>query len=124
MEKQGWVSVWLGNTKEGDSISEYVDLTYDEVGESVTSKFFIDFSIDMDEIDEDTIEKVVYGKSSSDIHILLEGCSYEEVVIPKIKKESDLKKPYNTVILIYNFKYSNEINYTRYFDFIGSVEYE
>ena len=59
MEKQGWVSIWLGNINDEDSIGEYVDLTYEEDGESVPSQFFIDFNIDMDETDEDTIEKAV-----------------------------------------------------------------
>lgn len=124
MEKQGWVSIWLGNLKEEDSIEKYVDLTYDEDGESVPSKFFIDFNIDMDETDEDTIEKVVYKNSSSDISTLLDGCSYEEIIIPKIKKSIDLKNSYNAVILIYNFEYNNEITSTDTFDFIAATNYE
>jgi Immunity protein 22 len=125
MEKQGWVSIWLGNIKEEDSsVREYVDLTYDEDGESVPSKFFIDFNIDMDETDEDTIEKEVYKNSSSDISTLLEGCSYEEIIIPKIKKYVDLKKSYNAVILIYNFEYNNEIISAGAFDFITTTNYE
>ncbi|MFD5852715.1 immunity 22 family protein [Cytobacillus oceanisediminis] len=124
MEKQGWVSIWLGNIKEEDSIEKYVDLTYDEDGESVPSKFFIDFNIDMDETDEDSIEKVVYKNSSSDISTLLDGCSYEEIIIPKIKKSIDLKNSYNAVILIYNFEYNNEITSTDAFDFIAATNYE
>ena len=124
MEKQGWVSIWLGNISDEDSISEYVDLTYDEDGESVPSQFFIDFNIDMDETDEDTIEKAVYKNSSSDISALLDGCSYEEIVIPKIQKSINLKKSYNAVILIYNFEYKNEINSTGAFDFIATTNYE
>ncbi|RBP87368.1 immunity protein 22 of polymorphic toxin system [Cytobacillus firmus] len=124
MEKQGWVSIWLGNIKEEDSIEKYVDLTYDEDGESVPSKFFIDFNIDMDETDEDTIEKVVYKNSSSDISTLLDGCSYEEIIIPKIKKSIDLKNSYNAVILIYNFEYNNEFTSTDTFDFIAATNYE
>ncbi|WP_264741120.1 immunity 22 family protein [Cytobacillus firmus] len=124
MEKQGWVSIWLGNIKEEDSIEKYVDLTYDEEGESVPSKFFIDFNIDMDETDEDTIEKVVYKNSSSDISTLLDGCSYEEIIIPKIIKSIDLKNSYNAVILIYNFEYNNEITSTEAFDFIAATNYE
>ncbi|MCM3216428.1 immunity 22 family protein [Niallia taxi] len=124
MEKQGWVSIWLGTIKEEDSIEDYVDLTYDEDGESVPSKFFIDFNIDMDETDEDTIEKAVYKNSSSDISSLLDGCSYEEIVIPKIQKSINLKKSYNAVILIYNFEYNNEISSTGAFDFIATTNYE
>lgn len=124
MEKQGWVSIWLGNFNDEDSIGEYVDLTYDEDGESVPSQFFIDFNIDMDETDEDSIEKAVYKNSSSDISALLDGCSYEEIVIPKIQKSINLKKSYNAVILIYNFEYKNEISSTGAFDFIAATNYE
>ncbi|WP_208585895.1 immunity 22 family protein [Gracilibacillus suaedae] len=124
MEKQGWVSIWLGNINDEDSIGEYVDLTYDEDGESVPSQFFIDFNIDMDETDEDTIEKAVYKNSSSDISALLDGCSYEEIVIPKIQKSINLKKSYNAVILIYNFEYKNEISSKGAFDFIAATNYE
>ncbi|MEF2293163.1 MULTISPECIES: immunity 22 family protein [Virgibacillus] len=124
MEKQGWVSIWLGNISDEDSIEEYVDLTYDEDGESVPSQFFIDFNIDMDEIDEDTIEKAVYKNGSQDISTLLEGCSYEEIIIPKIKKSMNLKGVYNAVILIYNFEYNNEISSAGVFDFIAATNYE
>ncbi|KAF1678689.1 MULTISPECIES: immunity 22 family protein [Bacillus] len=124
MEKQGWVSIWLGNINDEDSIGEYVDLSYDEDGESVPSQFFIDFNIDMDETDEDTIEKAVYKNSSNDISALLDGCSYEEIVIPKIQKSINLKKSYNAVILIYNFQYTNEISSTGAFDFIAATNYE
>lgn len=124
MEKQGWVSIWLGNINDEDSIGEYVDLTYDEDGESVPSQFFIDFNIDMDETDEDTIEKAVYNNSIIDISALLDGCSYEEIVIPKIQKSINLKKSYNAVILIYNFEYNNEISSTGAFDFIATTNYE
>lgn len=124
MEKQGWVSIWLGNINDEDSIEGYVDLTYDKDGESVPSQFFIDFNIDMDETDEDTIEKVVYKSRSSDISVLLAGCSYEEVVIPKIQKSITLKRSYNSVILIYNFEYNNEFNSADAFDFVATINYE
>ncbi|MGE7980473.1 immunity 22 family protein [Psychrobacillus sp. NPDC093200] len=124
MEKQRWVSFWLGNINDEDSIGEYVDLTYDEDGESVPSEFFIDFNIDMDETDEDTIEKAVYKNSSSDISALLDGCSYEEIVIPKVQKSINLKKSYNAIILIYNFEYKNEISSIGAFDFIATTNYE
>ncbi|MEK4972782.1 immunity 22 family protein [Niallia sp. FSL R7-0648] len=78
----------------------------------------------MDETDEDTIEKEVYKNSSSDIATLLDGCSYEEIVIPKIQKSINLKKSYNAVILIYNFQFQNEISSTGAFDFITATNYE
>lgn len=39
MEKQGMVSIWLGNIKTQNQLEKYVNLTYDEDGESVPSKF-------------------------------------------------------------------------------------
>lgn len=78
----------------------------------------------MDETDEDTIEKVVYKNSASDISTLLDGCSYEEIIIPQIKKKIDLKKSYNAVILIYNSDYNSEVTSARDFDFITATNYE
>ncbi|MFU0790810.1 immunity 22 family protein [Virgibacillus proomii] len=119
MEKQGTISIWLGNVKKESFLEEYVNLTYDEEGESVPSKFFIDFNI---EIDEDFIEKAMLDEHSNDISFLLKGCSYEEIIIRKIK-HIKLTRSYNAVILIYNFEYNNEINSTGEFDFITSTRY-
>lgn len=124
MENQGWVSVWLGNIEENHSVGDYLDITYDEDGESVPSQFFIDFNIDRDDTDEDTIEKVNYKKRSSDISTLLSGCSYEEIIIPKLMGNIKLEKSYNAVILIYNFEYNNEITSAGAFDFITTTNYE
>lgn len=123
MEKQGWVSIWLGNFS-GSSIEEYVDLGYDEDGESIPSQFFSDFNIDMDETDEDAIEKAVYNKESNEINFLLSGCSYEIVIIPKIQESCNIKKTYNAVIILYNFEYLNSIKSAGDFDFITTLKYE
>lgn len=123
MEKQGMVSIWLGNIKEQNQIEKYVDLTYDEDGESVPSKFFVDFNIDMDETDEDFIEKAVSEEKSDNISALLEGCSYEEIILPIISKYVNLNKFYNAVILIYNFDYENLVNSSGNFDYITSTSY-
>ncbi|KWU65209.1 hypothetical protein AWW70_10935 [Bacillus mycoides] len=123
MEKQGMVSIWLGNIKTQNQLEKYVNLTYDEDGESVPSKFFVDFNIDMDETDEDFIEKVVLEEKSDNISALLEGCSYEEIILPKIRGYVNLNKLYNAVILIYNFEYENLVNSFEDFDYITSTSY-
>ncbi|MGE7184031.1 immunity 22 family protein [Peribacillus sp. NPDC006672] len=123
MENQGMVSIWLGNLKKENSIEEYVDITYDENGEAIASKFLMDFNIDLDETDEDFIEKDVLKENSNDITILLEGCSYEEVIMPKISKHINLTNSYNAVILIYNFEYDKNIYTIGEFDYITSVRY-
>ncbi|WKB36328.1 immunity 22 family protein [Terrilactibacillus sp. S3-3] len=83
MEKKGMVSLWLGNCLNKEELEKYVDLTYDDEGESVPSKFLLDFKIDMNEIDEDFIEKAVLNNPSNDLTKLLNGSSYEEVIVPK-----------------------------------------
>ncbi|WP_370629667.1 immunity 22 family protein [Fictibacillus sp. 5RED26] len=39
IEKQGIVSIWLGNINTQSHLEEYVNLTYDEDGESFPSNF-------------------------------------------------------------------------------------
>ncbi|MEW9675763.1 immunity 22 family protein [Lentibacillus sp. L22] len=123
MEKQGIVSIWLGNVKEEYELEEYVNLKYDEDGESIPSKFYVDFNIDMDEADEDFIEKAVLVQKSNNISVLLDGCSYDENILPKIDRDINLNKYYNAVILMYNFEYNNRINSSNKFDYITSTNY-
>ncbi|MEC1180071.1 immunity 22 family protein [Metasolibacillus meyeri] len=123
MEQKGWVSIWLGNMEE-DSLDEYVAITYDREGVAAPAPFFIDFHLDMHEIDEDFIEREAYKNTSSELLTLLAGCSYEEVLIPKIKESVELHKTYNASILLYNFKYQGEIHSANTFDFIAVTNYE
>ncbi|SFK09923.1 MULTISPECIES: immunity 22 family protein [unclassified Bacillus (in: firmicutes)] len=123
MEKQGMVSIWLGNIKTQNQLEKYADLTYDEDGESIPSKFFVDFNIDRNEIDEDFIEKEVLEEESDNISVLLEGCSYDEIILPKIREYVNLNKSYNTIILIYNFEYQNLVNSSGDFDYVTSTSY-
>lgn len=124
METHGMVSIWLGNIKTQNELEKYVNLTYGDDGESVPSKFFVDFNIDMDETDEDFIEKAVLVEKSDNISALLEGCSYEETILPKIRNYVKLDKLYNAVILIYNFEHQNLVTSFEDFDYITSTSYQ
>ena len=124
MYKQGKVSIWLGNIKNKSLLDGDVDVTYDEDGDSIPSKFYLDFHIDMDETDENFIEKDYVSKKSDDLSKLLEGCSYDDVIIPTIKKKINITKPYNALILIYNFDYENNIQATGEFEFLITARYE
>lgn len=57
METDNTVSIWIGNFKNLTELENYIDLTYDDEGEIVVSDFFNDFKIDINDIDEDLIEK-------------------------------------------------------------------
>lgn len=123
MEKQGMVSIWLGNVNSLDQLEEYIKNTYDEKGESVPSRFFVDFNIDMDETDEDLIEKGILEEKSDKFYELLEGCSYIEAILHNMNKSINLTKAYNAIILIYNFEYDNYVGKSGQFEYIISTSY-
>lgn len=123
MEKKGIVSLWLGNVENKAQLDSYVELKYDDEGESIPSEFLLDYQIDMDDIDEDFVEKAVLDKKYDSFASLLEGASYEEKVIPTLIKEYNIGKNYNAVILLYNFEYEGEMIASHNFDFIASVSY-
>ncbi|WP_283945568.1 immunity 22 family protein [Bacillus subtilis] len=63
MERQNFVSLWIGSINDDESLSKYVELDYNEdEGDFLPSQFLIDFDIDIDELDEDFIEKVAHEK--------------------------------------------------------------
>lgn len=130
MEKEGVVSLWLGNMESQDFLEDYFSIKYTDDGDSIPSPFIKDFYICMYDIDEDFIEKEFYLERSDNLEALLAGCSYEEVVIPQMKKSASniLEMKYNTIIMIYNYEYSGEItiknegSYTM--KYIGAVPYK
>lgn len=129
MEKEGFVSIWFGNMKSQNFLEKYVNSIYDEDGEYKPSQFLEDFRIDIDELDEDFIEKVNYNFISDKLNELLKGCSYSNEVIPRICKKigEEINEEVNTVILLYNFNYLGEIikiNKEEYsIKYYGTVSY-
>lgn len=53
---------------------------YDEEGDFILVRFFVDFNIDMIDVDEDFIEKEVLEEVSDDIFMLLMGCLYDDKI--------------------------------------------
>ncbi|MBJ7988231.1 immunity 22 family protein, partial [Bacillus cereus] len=78
----------------------YTDATYDEEGDPIPARFFVDFNIDMIDVDEDFIEKKVLEEVSDDISVLLAGCSYDDKIFSRIKEGVKLNKSYNSIVLI------------------------
>ena len=123
MEVHGIVSIWLGNMKTQDQLDAYIDVTYDEEGDAIPASFFVDFNIDMIDVDEDFIEKEVLEEASDDISMLLTGCSYDDKILSRINEEVKLKKSYNSIILIYNFQYDNSVSNFEGFNFVTTTSY-
>ncbi|MBM6647995.1 MULTISPECIES: immunity 22 family protein [Bacillus] len=123
MEVHGIVSIWLGNMETQDQLDVYMEVTYDEEGDSIPARFFVDFNIDMIDVDEDFIEKEVLEEASDDISVLLTGCSYDDKILSRIKEEVKLKKSYNSIVLIYNFQDDNAVSNFEGFDFVTATSY-
>ena len=96
MEVHGMVSIWFGNMQTQDQLDTYIDVTYDEEGDAIPARFFVDFNIDMIDVDEDFIEKEVLEEASDDISMLLTGCSYDDKILSRIKEVVKLNKSYNS----------------------------
>ena len=45
MEREGYVSLWIGNIKSDDELIAYVELEYTDDGDCIPSKFLKDFSM-------------------------------------------------------------------------------
>ena len=106
-----------------------MELKYTEDGEFEQSMFLNDFNIDIDEFDEDFIERVCYEDGVDTLSELISGCSYEDIVLPEILNEIEdrFKDKTNAAILLYNFDYdqntSSVINAQYNFRFVCSVKY-
>lgn len=130
MEKEGVVSIWFGNMKSQDFLEKYVNLIYDEDGEYRPSQFLQDFKIDMDELDEDFIEKANYNFINDKVDKLLKGCSYSAKVIPRLCKiiGEKIDGEVNTVILVYNIDYLGQtinVDQEEYsIKYYGAVSYK
>ncbi|MEC1688542.1 immunity 22 family protein [Bacillus mojavensis] len=130
MEKQSFVSLWIGYIKNSSSLNDYVNLKYNEdEGDFLPSQFLIDFDIDIDDLDEDFIEKVAHENSCNNLTKLIGGCSYDSAILPRFENMvgTIIPEQINAAVLLYNFEYDGrekEINERNYsFKFIGAVPY-
>ncbi|MGT2951256.1 hypothetical protein BU202_09070 [Streptococcus cuniculi] len=116
-----YVSIWLGNFNDYETFEKYFHIDYSEDGDSIASNFERDFDIYY--YDRDMVEKDWIEIPENRVEILLEGFSYDEQIISKIK----LEKSYNTIVLLYGYKYNSDKKYvssTKYeLNFIDVIEY-
>lgn len=128
MEYNGQVSIWFGNFRDFSDLEGYVQTKYSDDGNSIDSKFEVDFKIDY--FDEDFREINVLDEPQNSFACILEEHSYYKSIISNYTKQhSDLlDKQYNSVILLYNFKYNQNVKEKEEEDlhikFIGSIEYD
>ena len=121
------VSLWLGCFRDLETLERYTEIKYNEDGDSIPSLFEKKFTLGY--YDRDLTEKDWILEKENDIEKLLVDFSYDEQLIKQFK-EIKLVSKYNTIILIYNYKYDKEdkIIYTidkncYKLDYIGTAKY-
>ena len=90
--------------------------------ETLYQKIFVDFNIDMIDVDEDFIEKEVLEEASDDISMLLTDV-HNDKILSRIKEVVKLNKSYNSIVLIYNFQYDNSVSNCEGFNFVTATSY-
>ena len=78
MENPGVMSLWIGNFRTKQSLKEYVEIKFDEVGDRIQSKFMRDFNIDYN---QDLLESTLIEGSTTSLTTLLSGSSYEAEIL-------------------------------------------
>ncbi|MEM1504924.1 immunity 22 family protein [Domibacillus sp. 8LH] len=125
MEREGYVSLWVGNFASNEELQHYLLNFYDEDGEAAASMFEEEYRIEGH--DSDFREAEYFKEGSNQLSVLLEGGSYEEMVIPhfiKLKGE-ELPYPVKSMILFYHFKYSGKGSHqSSRVHYVGSVRYK
>lgn len=126
MEKEGYVSLWVGKFNSNIDFQNYLLISYTEDGDAIPSKFEKDFQIDY--YNEDFMEAEHFEGETKNLSKLLDGCSYDDVVIPNfIKMQGDsLTDNFNSIILLYDFQYAPKgQNYLNDdVQYIGNVRYK
>ncbi len=128
MEKQGYVSLWLGKCSTYEELDSYLSGSYTDDGDYIKSSFETDFKIDW--FDEDFRDAFCRDFTAHDFEQLLAGCSYAKSVIPEFTKNFrlDAKADFNAGFLLYDFAYHGRIKEITspgiYLKYLGSVKYD
>lgn len=128
MEKEGFVSLWVGNVQSSEELDRLLAVSYSDEGDFIPSIFAKHFEIRR--YDDAVREAEYYEEASNDLNQILEGFSYDDEIVPRFTAlvQEGLTKDFNAVILLYNFKYTGEIIeaiiQSNYFRFLGTVEYQ
>lgn len=127
MEKENWVSLWLGHFPNEDQLETLMEEDYESDSDDANSPFAIAFHIDF--FDEDFREAMVHDQASAELSRLLADASYHDVIISRFSQQlgATLDRPYNAVVLLYNFAYAGQVKSWQDGEsnlyYMGSVNY-
>ncbi|MEK8215209.1 immunity 22 family protein [Paenibacillus sp. FSL L8-0463] len=128
MEKEGAVSLWVGNVQSSEELDRLLTVSYTDEGDFIPSIFAKHFGIRR--YDDAVREAEYYEEASNNLNQLLEGFSYDDEIVLKFTAlvQEGLTDNFNAVVLLYNFKYTEELLevtiQSNYFRFLGAVEYQ
>lgn len=117
MEKQNKVSLWIGNIPSEDELNNFMLEVFDEEGDS-SSKFIEAFNI---EYIDNQFQEVFFYENLLTKEEVFEGFSYIESFINEIPELNWSEK--NSIILLYNFEYSGNINSALDLEFINVFDF-
>ncbi len=123
MIKENKVSLWLGYCENADDFKNYIEVSYDENGDYVPSKFQISYAIK--QYDLDAIESDWISGRCSDVESLLKGFSRDFEIIPQFQKMLEYKniQNYNSIVLLYNFEYTFADYTDEKLEYIGCADF-
>ncbi|MBX9434022.1 immunity 22 family protein [Bacillus paralicheniformis] len=127
MQKEEFVSLWVGSISSPEELEKILKTSYTEDGDFIPSIFAHSFNIER--YDESVREADFYEGSSNSVSRLLEDFSYDHTIIPEFISVcgEHLTKNYNAVVLLYNFDYKGVKKKVSIgggeFKFLGSVKY-
>ncbi|KAA0745182.1 hypothetical protein DN389_11980 [Bacillus sp. AY3-1] len=130
MENPGVMSLWIGNFRTKQSLKEYVEIKFDEVGDRTQSKFMRDFNLDFIDYNQDLLESTLIEDSTTSLTTLLSGSSYETEILSQFVEHygEELPEIYDSVIRLYDFEYDGDIDEVKFKSgnliYMGSVVYE
>ncbi|HDR6297903.1 TPA: immunity 22 family protein [Bacillus thuringiensis] len=130
MENLGVMSLWIGNFRTKQSLKEYVEIKFDEVGDRTQSKFMRDFNLDFIDYNQDLLESTLIEDSTTSLTTLLSGSSYETEILSQFSEHygEELPEIYDSVIRLYDFEYDGDIDEVKFKSgdliYMGSVVYE
>lgn len=106
---QGAVSLWVGSSPSRDALQDYVDIDYSTTDLSRLSRFADDFGTGL--YDHDFMETDVTEKSTRSLSELLQGCSYNSVVVPTFLRLIGEQLPVeaNAFVLLYDFQHHGSL---------------
>lgn len=117
MEKQGKVSIWIGNFDSKNVLHKHMEEVFDEEGDS-TSEFMTDFKIEYIDIQ---FQEVDFSNQKMSLYNRLEGCSYFETFSNQLP---NIIKHYNSIVCLYNFKYDGLIKENNSLKYLGCFDYK